>query len=258
MTIQPLYAVAGLFVGMLVGLTGVGGGSLMTPLLVLMFGFHPSVAVGTDLLYASVTKSVGSLVHGMRGSVDWRIVGLLATGSVPAAALCLWMLSSLGHPAAAAEALIKTVLGVVLVLTAIVLLFRDRLTRWSRSHDSHRSEGLTTALTVILGLVIGAAVSLSSVGAGAIGATALIFLYPRQPLGRIVGSDIAHAVPLTLIAGVGHWFLGSVDVGLLLSLLAGSIPGIIIGSMASSRVGDHWLRPALAVTLALVGTLLLL
>ncbi|MDF0541930.1 sulfite exporter TauE/SafE family protein [Sphingobium sp. H39-3-25] len=257
MIVQPLYAVAGLLVGTLVGLTGVGGGSLMTPLLVLMFGFHPSVAVGTDLLYASVTKSVGSLVHGMRGSVDWRIVGLLAAGSVPAAGLCLWGLSSLGHPAEAAESLIKTVLGVVLLLTAIVLIFRDRLANWSRSHVVERSEGKTALLTIILGVVIGAAVTLSSVGAGAIGATALIFLYPRLPLGRIVGSDIAHAVPLTLIAGGGHWLMGSVDFTLLLSLLAGSIPGIIIGSMASSRVADHWLRPALAVTLALVGSLLL-
>jgi uncharacterized membrane protein YfcA len=257
MTIQPLYGVAGLLVGLLVGLTGVGGGSLMTPLLVLMFGFHPSVAVGTDLLYASVTKSVGSLVHGIRGSVDWRIVGRLAAGSVPAALACLWLLARLGHPSDEAEAIIKLVLGVVLVLTSIVLLFRDRLALWSRSHARARSETFTAGMTILLGLVIGIAVSLSSVGAGAIGATALIFLYPRLPIGRIVGADIAHAVPLTLIAGFGHWLLGSVDVSLLLSLLVGSIPGIILGSMMSSRTSDHVLRPALAVTLALVGMLLL-
>ncbi|CAN5321949.1 sulfite exporter TauE/SafE family protein [soil metagenome] len=256
MTFQPLYSLAGLFVGLLVGVTGVGGGSLMTPILILFFGFHPSVAVGTDLLYASVTKSVGSLVHGWRGSVDWRILLELAAGSTPAALGGLYILSQLGEPSAAASTLIKTILGCALLLTAAVVIFRARLAAWS--HRRPPMDGrLTTVLTVVLGFVIGAAVSLSSVGAGAIGATVLLILYPRLPLRRIVGTDIAHAVPLTLISGIGHWYLGTVDMSLLVSLLAGSVPGIIIGSLLSSRVSETYLRPALAITLALVGITLL-
>jgi uncharacterized membrane protein YfcA len=256
MIFQPLYSLAGLFVGLLVGVTGVGGGSLMTPLLILMFGFHPSVAVGTDLLYASVTKSVGSVVHGWRGSVDWRILGELALGSLPAALGCLYILSRLGEPSAEASVLIKSVLGCALIATSAVVIFRGRIAAWSHRRPP-MSNGVTTTLTIILGFIIGAAVSLSSVGAGAIGATILLILYPRLNLRRIVGTDIAHAVPLTLISGIGHWYLGTVNVSLLLSLLAGSIPGIIIGSLLASRISETILRPALAITLALVGITLL-
>lgn len=257
-TIQPLYALAGLMVGLLVGMTGVGGGSLMTPLLVLMFGFHPSVAVGTDLLYAAATKSVGSVVHGWRGSVNWRIVGLLGAGSLPAALVSLVILSRLGGPSPETATLLKAILGVTLVLTAAALLLRQPIAaRLARRGGPGLSDRNVAVLTALLGAVIGAAVTFSSVGAGAIGATVLIVLYPKLSIDRIVGTDIAHAVPLTLISGLGHWYLGAVDFGLLLSLLMGSVPGIIIGSLLAGRTHDRILRPLLATVLVVVGLMLL-
>lgn len=251
--IQPLYSLAGAAVGMLVGLTGVGGGSLMTPLLVLVFGFHPATAVGTDLLYASVTKAVGTLVHGYSGTVDWKIVRRLAIGSAPATLATLLLLAHAGTRMAGAEHVITTTLGVTLIATAIAMLFRRQLLeRFDRAFGT-MPERRVARCTVVLGAALGVLVSLSSVGAGALGMTALLLLYPRLATGRLVGSDIAHAVPLTLIAGVGHWAMGSVDFGLLLSLLVGSIPGIVVGSLISARVSDRVLRPILAGTLAVVG-----
>jgi uncharacterized protein len=251
--IDPLYVVSGLVVGLLVGLTGVGGGSLMTPLLVLVFGIHPSTAVGTDLLYAAATKSVGTGIHNSRGTIDWRIVGRLALGSVPATALTLFVLSRLHAHLDARHGVISTTLGVALILTAISIVFRrlilDRFARVS----SRWSARTIVISTVGLGAVMGVLVSVSSVGAGAIGMTVLLVLYPSLPVSKLVGSDIAHAVPLTLIAGLGHWMMGSVNVGLLGSLLAGSIPGIIVGSLLASRTPDRVLRPILASTLAIVG-----
>ncbi|RJG56121.1 sulfite exporter TauE/SafE family protein [Sphingobium terrigena] len=258
MILHPLYSLAGFVVGILVGLTGVGGGSLMTPILVLLFNFHPVAAVGTDLLYACVTKGVGSLVHGIKGSVDWRIVGWLALGSLPAATASLALLAAAGPPTAAVVGPIKVTLGVMLLLTGIVLLGKDRIFRWSRAHGQGRSPGLTRNLTIALGMAIGAAVTVTSVGAGAIGATALLILYPRIPLARIVGTDVAHAVPLTLLAGVGHWWLGTVDFTLLGSLLFGSVPGIIIGSLLASHVRESVLRPILACILIFVAGNLIL
>jgi uncharacterized membrane protein YfcA len=251
--INPLYAISGLLVGVLVGLTGVGGGSLMTPLLVLVFGIHPSTAVGTDLLYAAATKTVGTAVHGASGTVDWRIVGRLAAGSVPATVLTLLVLSQLHGKSDAANHAITFVLGIALIATAIAILFRKLLLSHFAERVTSLSVGRIRLLTIILGAVLGVLVSLSSVGAGAIGVTVLLILYPTLPAGKLVGSDIAHAVPLTLIAGFGHWMMGSVDFHLLLSLLAGSIPGIIVGSLISSRVPDQVLRPFLASALALVG-----
>jgi uncharacterized protein len=253
MAINPMYSLAGLFVGILVGLTGVGGGSLMTPILILVFGIHPSTAVGTDLLYASMTKTVGSLVHGWQGAVDWRIFRLLALGSMPAALIMLVMLAHLGRPPETATHVIGVALGIMLMLTGTALLFRNRIVSWSRAHLKERSERQTMFLTVILGVIVGAAVSLTSVGAGAIGATALLILYPRVQLNKIVGTDIAHAVPLTLVSGIGHWLIGTVNMPLLGSLLLGSIPGIIIGSMLASRVRENHLRPVLAIVLIVVG-----
>ena len=251
--INPLYALSGLIVGMLVGFTGVGGGSLMTPLLVLAFGVNPATAVGTDLLYAGLTKISGSAVHAFHGAVDWRMTRRLAYGSVPAAALSLLLLAHLGTASEASGGVITTTLGFALMMTAATLIFRKALlSRLARLLDgvSERTIGL---LTVVLGAVLGVLVTISSVGAGAIGATVLITLYPRSPIVRIVGSDIAHAVPLTLIAGAGHWWIGSVDGLMLLSLLTGSIPGIMIGSHYASRVPDKVLRPIMAGTLAIVG-----
>ncbi len=252
--VNPLYAGSGLIVGLLVGLTGVGGGSLMTPLLVLLFGFHPGTAVGTDLLYASATKSVGTLVHSINRSVDWRVTGRLALGSIPATALTILVLYALHLQGDAASALISTVLGFALLLSAATLLFRRRLFELAARRSVEMSPRSTAVLTVLFGSMLGVLITLSSVGAGAIGVTVLILLYPRMPVAKIVGSDIAHAVPLTLIAGLGHLALGSVDLSLLGSLLVGSVPGIIVGSQLAVRISDQILRPILAGTLVLVGT----
>ena len=254
---NPLYSLAGVLVGLLVGLTGVGGGSLMTPLLVLAFGFHPATAVGTDLLYASATKTVGGAVHGLRGTVDWAIVRRLAIGSLPAAAVTLLVLSRAGTHDSDTGATITVVLGIALVLTALATFFRARIVARVAPAFRGMSARRLAGLTILLGAILGVLVSLTSVGAGALGMTALLILYPKAPVNRLVGSDIAHAVPLTLIAGMGHWWLGSVDPMLLVSLLAGSIPGIILGSIIASRVTDRVLTPILATTLAIVGVKLI-
>ncbi len=251
--INPLYALSGLAVGALVGFTGVGGGSLMTPLLVLLFGIHPATAVGTDLLYAGLTKICGSAVHSRNNAIDWRVVRRLATGSVPAAALALWTLSHFGVDSKGTSTAITSTLGFALILTAVTLVFRKRLLKAVAAFLERRSDGEIGSLTTALGAALGVLVSISSVGAGAIGVTVLLMLYPRMPTVRIVGTDIAHAVPLTLIAGAGHWLIGSIDWTLLISLLTGSLPGIALGSHFASRVPDRVLRPLMAGTLALVG-----
>jgi len=256
--INPLYALSGLLVGMLVGMTGVGGGSLMTPLLIILFGIRPETAVGTDLLYASATKSVGTTVHGIAGSVDWRVVGRLALGSMPGTALTIYGLSRLGPWGPETNALITSVLGVALLLTVIALVFRQQIVRMSAARMPEMGEERRRWLTVVTGFVLGVLVSISSVGAGALGVTALIFLYPKLPMVRIVGSDIAHAVPLTLMAGLGHWMLGGLDFVLLRSLLVGSIPGIVIGSIIATRVPEGVLRMLLAAVLTVVATRLFL
>ena len=251
--INPLYSLSGLCVGVLVGITGVGGGSLMTPLLVLVFGVHPSTAVGTDLLYAGLTKIAGTAVHGGNRTIDWRITGLLAAGSAPATVATLIVLGLTGGHDDRTAAVINTLLGAALMLTAVTLLFRHRLLAATTRRVERWSVRQISGLTVGLGVLLGIFVSISSVGAGAIGVTALILLYPRLPAARVVGSDIAHAVPLTLIAGTGHWLIGAVDWPLLLSLLVGSLPGVAIGSQLAGRVPETVLRPILAGTLALVG-----
>jgi uncharacterized membrane protein YfcA len=205
------------------------------------------------LLYACITKSVGTAIHGFSGTVDWRIVGKLAAGSVPATVLTLLILSRHQGQLDGSSNTITSVLGVALICTAISIVFRKWiLDTFASVADKLNSRG-RTFFTVLSGVVLGILVSLSSVGAGAIGVTLLLILYPKIPAGKLVGSDIAHAVPLTLIAGIGHWFLGSIDGPLLLSLLIGSVPGVIVGSYISSRVPDKLLRPVLAGTLAVVG-----
>ncbi len=251
--INWLYSLSGFFVGVLVGLTGVGGGSLMTPLLVLLFGIAPATAVGTDLLYAAVTKSGGVVVHGLHRTIDWKIVRRLATGSVPATALTILVLGRIGADTHAKHSLITTTLGLALILTSIALIFRKRLLVVLAPVVDNLSDHQRLWLTVTLGAFLGVFVSISSVGAGAIGVTALLLLYPTLPTIRIVGADIAHAVPLTLIAGMGHWYLGSVDWSMLLSLVIGSLPGIVLASHVASRVPERVLRPLLAATLAIVG-----
>ena len=252
--IDPLYSLSGFAVGALVGMTGVGGGSLMTPLLILLFGVHPATAVGTDVLYAAATKTGGSLVHGYARSIDWRVVRRLATGSVPATLVTLAVLSHFNLSGDAARNLITLVLSVALLATAFVLVFGEAIVAAYRARvaelDSHR----TAVNTILVGIVLGVLVSISSVGAGAIGVIALIMLYPQLPMARIVGSDIAHAVPLTLIAGTGHWMMGSVDWHIIGSLLAGSLPGIFVGSYFAIRVPERALRLVLATTLFVVAS----
>ncbi|MGB8364440.1 MAG: sulfite exporter TauE/SafE family protein, partial [Rhizomicrobium sp.] len=223
-TVDPLYVLSGVLVGGLVGITGVGGGSLMTPILILLFGVHPAMAVGTDLLYASVTKAGGSLVHGYNRTVDWRVVARLASGSVPATALTIVALYYLHIDSKAAQLVITRVLGFALLFTAISLVLRKPLMHWYGAHVPEMNPDLVRRLTILTGAALGVLVSLSSVGAGAIGVTALVLLYPKMESRRIVGSDIAHAVPLTLVAGIGHSFLGSINWHILSSLLVGSIP----------------------------------
>jgi uncharacterized membrane protein YfcA len=252
-SIDPRFMLSGLLVGLLVGQTGVGGGSLMTPLLVLFFGIHPATAVGTDLLYASATKSVGTMVHGINHTVDWRITGRLATGSIPATLVTLLVVSQFGLASEGSGRMISLLLGLLLLLTAASLVFRQRFLRLVGPALDRISSRQAARLTVIAGAVLGVLVTISSVGAGAMGVTVLLALYPKVPIPRIVGSDIAHAVPLTLLAGIGHWWLGSVNWALLVSLLCGSIPGIIVGSYMSAHVPDRVLRPVLAATLTVVG-----
>ncbi len=260
--INPLYSFTGLLVGTLVGLTGVGGGSLMSPILVLLFGVHPATAVGTDLLYASITKAVGTGIHGTKRTIDWKIVGLLALGSIPATLLTLFGVQHCGKPEALSS-LITHVLGYALFLTAVMLLLRGTIRRYAAKRqvedladnqgDTGHLDARRAALTIVTGIVLGFLVSLSSVGAGALGVTALILLYPQLPTVKIVGSDIAHAVPLTFLAGAGYFFIGKVDTHMLLALLIGSIPGIIVGSMLAPKVPEKVLRIVLAAVLTLVG-----
>ena len=253
-SLQPLYATAGFGVGLLVGLTGVGGGSLMTPLLILLFGIHPATAVGTDLLYAAATKTAGSAVHSFNRTIDWRVVRLLAFGSVPTTIVTILVLGHIGIKSLAARDLITVFLTIALFVTAMTLIFRERIVARYAAPFSGLQPKRIAIITIFVGAILGVLVSITSVGAGAIGVTALILLYPRLPTARIVGSDIAHAVPLTLAAGIGHWFLGSIDFAVLISLLAGSIPGILIGSQAAARIPETALRIVLAGTLIVVAT----
>jgi uncharacterized membrane protein YfcA len=249
-----LYTLSGFLVGLLVGQTGTGGGSLMTPLLVLLFGVHPATAVGTDLIYASATKSVGTLVHDLGHTVNWGIVGRLAIGSVPSTALTLLLLSHFDINSHAAAAVISTILGGMLLLTALSLVFRRRFLASVGWRFERLPAPQVARLTIVTGVVLGVLVTISSVGAGALGVTVLLLLYPRLPMATIVGSDIAHAVPLTLVAGLGHWWMGSVNWMVLVWLLSGSIPGIVLGSRLAVRVPDTVLRPILAATLTVVGS----
>jgi uncharacterized membrane protein YfcA len=251
--IDPLYIASGFGVGLLVGMTGVGGGSLMTPLLILLFGVHPATAVGTDLLYAAATKTGGSLVHGVARSIHWPAVIRLASGSIPASVVTLIVLWQLELNGDSGRSLINLVLCFALILTATSLIFRKAIMDRYRRRMERLSSATTDSATVVVGVALGVLVSISSVGAGAVGVAALLLLYPRLPMATIVGSDIAHAVPLTLVAGIGHWaLLGSIDWPLMGVLLIGSLPGIIIGSYCAVRVPETVLRLLLATALILI------
>jgi uncharacterized protein len=256
-SIDILYPLSGFAVGMMVGLTGVGGGALMTPLLILLFGVHPSTAVGTDLLYAGTTKAAGTVVHNAGKTVDWRIVKLLATGSIPATVLIVLMFSLLGMQGKFTGDVIQTAIGCIVFMTAIALIFRTQIVGFYAHHHKKLSQATTRNATIAIGFILGVMVSLTSVGAGVIGVTALIMLYPDLPTPRIIGSDIAHAVPLALIAGSGYWIAGAVDFWVMAQLLMGSIPGIIIGSLFVPRMNDLVLRILLASVLIFAGSKLL-
>jgi hypothetical protein len=250
-------AFSGFVVGMLVGMTGVGGGSLMAPILILIFGVSPATAVGTDLWFAGITKSVGGAIHHAKQCADWEVVRRLAVGSVPAAVITLAVLHALDWTQVK-QGWLPVALGLVLLATAVATMARPRLHRYILDRQRRgRSAGAVAwqaPLTVAAGAILGVLVTLTSIGAGALGATLLVFLYPvRLSTKQIVGTDIVHAVPLTLVAGIGHLFIGSVDGWLLLNLLVGSIPGIIIGSLLVHRISDTVVRMGLALILVFAG-----
>ncbi|MCA1854561.1 sulfite exporter TauE/SafE family protein [Massilia oculi] len=253
------YIFAGFAVGLLVGMTGVGGGSLMTPLLTLLFGVSPAVAVGTDLAFASITKGVGTITHRFNRTVQWPIVGRLCLGALPAALAATLALKYFGGLDEEIGGLIRYSIAVSVMLTVLALLFRGRLLAWIGAHPARQLRGSTlAAATVAAGAVLGLLVTVSSIGAGAIGATLLVLLYPHLSTAEVAGTDIAYAVPLTAIAALGHWWLGSIDPALLLTLLIGSVPGITLGAMAARKVPERLLRALLATTLTGVAAKLVL
>jgi hypothetical protein len=245
------YILSGFAVGLLVGMTGVGGGSLMTPLLTLLFGVTPSVAVGTDLAFASLTKSAGTITHRKRGNVQWDIVGRLCMGALPAALLSTLALHYVGPLNAAIGQVIRYSIAVSVLLTVVAILFRSKMLAWVNAKPGRQLQGRKLAgATILSGAILGTLVTVSSIGAGAIGATLLVMLYPKLSAAEVAGTDIAYAVPLTAIAAVGHWWLGSINWVLLVTLLVGSVPGITLGSWAAKAVPERFLRGLLAMTLA--------
>jgi len=244
------YITAGFAVGLLVGMTGVGGGSLMTPLLTLLFGVSPTVAVGTDLAFASITKGAGTITHRFNGTVNWAIVRRLCLGALPAALVATLALRHFGALDKEIGQIIRYSIAGSVMLTVVALLFRKRMLAWIHAKPSRQLQGGSlTVATVVSGAILGVLVTVSSIGAGAIGATLLVMLYPKLTPAEVAGTDIAYAVPLTAIAAVGHWWLGSIDWMLLVTLLIGSLPGITLGSMLARKVPERFLRALLALTL---------
>lgn len=250
---------AGFGVGLLVGMTGVGGGALMTPILILFFGYSPLTAVGTDLLFASITKSVGMLVHGRQGTVDWIVVRRLAAGSIPAAVLALVWLTEIRDTVSAS--LLFGLIGSALLLSSLGLLAKSQLHRLGKHYRlafPSRFKHLQPALTVFAGILIGVFVTATSIGAGALGAVVLLYLYPlRLTPAKLVGTDLAHAIPLALVAGMGHLAIGTVEFRLLGGLLLGSLPGVLMGSWLCGRMPESTVRMAVAVALGAVAVKLL-
>jgi hypothetical protein len=246
---------AGFGVGLLIGLTGVGGGSLMTPLLIFVFGIAPLTAVGTDLLFAAITKAGGIWRHQSLGNIHWPVAGLLLLGSLPAALITIQWLDAIQSGPLPIDLIINATLGLALVLTSLALIFKKKLYQLGRRTVT-MSPGLKrwrNPATVMTGIILGIVVPISSIGAGALGAAILLFLYPALPMRRIIGTDLAHAVPLTAIAGIGHLQFGNVDLSLLATLLLGSLPGIYLGSHMSTVFPEHVMRTILASLLMLIG-----
>ena len=260
---ELIHIAAGALVGLIIGLTGVGGGSLMTPILVLGFGISPAIAVGTDLLYAALTKCSGIYFHQKNRTVDWKIVLLLGSGSIPSSIITISFLEHLKSTGFNYDDIIILTLGVMLILTSFIILIKNRLI--SFIHANHADSYLVNfvrnyrpQITILCGCLLGCVVTLSSVGAGAIGSAILFLLYPRKSSISIVGTDIAHAVPLTAIAGLGHLHFGSVDFSLLFGLLAGGVPAIYLGSLIGKKLPDKVLRPLIALLLLAMGIKLIL
>lgn len=255
-----MLVVAGAMTGLIVGLTGVGGGALMTPLLLLVFGVAPLAAVGTDLWFAAITKLAGGALHHTRGNVDWQVMRRLSLGSISSSIVTLiWMHYSGGTQVR--HGLILTTLGVMLVLTASAMILKAQIQAFGRSlrlNAAERFKHAQPALTVLAGVVLGVLVTLTSVGAGAIGAVILAYLYPLRMIPRrLVATDLVHAIPLTAVAGTGHLLMGNVNGGLLLQLLIGSIPGVLIGAHFADRAPEKLLRPLIAAVLVAVGVKLI-
>lgn len=261
--VDPAFVVTGLAVGLLVGLTGVGGGSLMTPLLTAVFGIPATTAVGTDLAFAAITKGAGTLVHRLRKTVNWRIVTLMCAGSIPASIAVTGLLHTLdigqAETGGALDAFIRWSIAICVMLTVGVLLFKSKLVGFIERNPGYQLNGKTRDLATILAAgLIGGLVTVSSIGAGAIGATVLILLYPNLKASEVAGTDIAYAVPLTAVAALGHLSLGTLNLGLLGALLLGSVPGITIGSYLSRAVPERFLRGVLATTLTAVAAKLVM
>lgn len=256
-----LNILAGFGVGLLVGLTGVGGGSLMTPILVMLFGMAPVAAVGTDLWFSAATKVVGGVMMQSKGSVDWPVVRRMWCGSLPVSlATLVWMQSSgVGQMK---PRLILVALGWVLLVTSLAMMFKVRTHAFAQSLRVNAPQyfiRVQPPLTVLAGAVLGFLVTLTSVSAGALGTAMLLYLYPlRMKPGRLVGTDIVHAVPLSVVAGTGHIIMGDVNFLLLGNLLLGSIPGIVLGTYFAGKAPERVLRGAIAVVLAIVGIKMLL
>ncbi|MEM6998951.1 MAG: sulfite exporter TauE/SafE family protein [Pseudomonadota bacterium] len=262
MTTEILFILAGFGVGFVVGMTGIGGGSLMTPLLVLGFGVKPAIAVGTDLLYAAITKSGGIFVHHAKGNINWKIMGLLSLGSIPASLISLLFLKRLEEAGVNYDDIIMSTLSFALILTALFLFARNKIQHFvvksgSNVLDNDHSR-VKQAVTVFAGILIGALVTISSVGAGVIGAAILFIMYPRMKTIQIAATDLAHAVPITAIAGLGHAHIGTVDYVLLGTLLIGSLPGIYFGSHVGSFLPEKIMRPLLATMLFAIGVKLVI
>lgn len=257
------YILAGVLVGFCVGITGVGGGSLMTPILITLFKIEPHIAIGTDLLYASISKFCGSLVHAKKLNIVWPIVLWLAIGSIPASLATTWVLDHYLSQSTQYKIVLTTVLGFMLTLTGISIIFRAHIekffSRFGQKLDDAEIENERQRLKekrfyiLLMGLVLGVFVTLSSVGAGAFGIMALIIMFPNLPMIRIIGSDVVHAVVLTLVAGIGHMNSGNVDFNLLMWLLAGSIPAIVVGTLLSSHLPEKIIRKILGITLFALG-----
>lgn len=249
------YSLAGALTGFVVGLTGVGGGALMTPILLLVFGVSPATAIATDLWFAAITKVVGARVHHANGQVDWQVAKRLWLGSLPLA-LFVVVLVSLGAQVVKVEWLSKAI-GVVVLITAVGLLAAPRLMAYARNRrvsQAERFKAVQPVLTVVSGAVLGLCVALTSVGAGALGSVMLLFLYPlRMTPHRLVATDIVHAIPLAVVAGLGYLFAGMVDRWMLISLLLGSVPAVLLGSLLAGKITGRWIQIGLALVLLVAG-----